>query len=260
MLISMIDGESWERHQGHLTRKERGLYVLSAVKAKAQLLFRSLPLRRQQKALGRIDFDRIVYPDSQLATAALEKMEVHSSSALANHCHRSYIWASLLGQLDGNRWDAEELYVSMMLHDLGLTETYHGCCKTANCFTFDCVQGAEDVLALADAETAKSISHSILIHLQMEVPGETFGWEAHYLQAGASFDVSGRRVNELPHECIKSTVERYPRDNLAPELLHWMEEETTLRPQSRFAALKSLGAKKVILNTDSNFNNIKRQS
>lgn len=260
MLISMIDGDSWERHQGHLTRKERMLYAMSAVKVKAQLLFRSLPLRSQQRAVNRIDLDRIIYPDSKLALAALEKMEEHSSSALANHCHRSYIWASLLGQLDGNRWDAEELYVSMMLHDLGLTESYHGCCKSANCFTFDCVQGAEDVLALADPKTAKSISHSILIHLQMEVPGESFGWEAHYLQAGASFDVSGRRLRELPHQCIQSTLEQYPRQELAAELLYWMEEESTLRPQSRFATLNSLGARKVILNNDADFNAIKRHS
>lgn len=260
MLISMIDGNSWERHQGHLTRKERILYAMSAVKVKAQLLFRSLPLRSQQRAVGRVDLDRIVYPDSSLAQAALEKMQEHSSPALANHCHRSYIWASLLGQIDGNRWDAEELYVSMMLHDLGLTERYHGCCKTANCFTFDCVKGAEDVLALADPETAKSISHSILIHLQMEVPGDTFGWEAHYLAAGASFDVSGRRLRDIPPQYIQSTLGHYPRDDLASELLHWMKAEATLRPQSRFATLKNLGAKNVILNNDADFNAIKRHS
>ncbi len=247
MMISMNDGDAWEQNQGRLTRAERSLYALSAVKAKLAFYYRALNFGKR-RAFNRIDFDKIVYPDSVFARTAMEKMESDSSIALVNHCHRSYIWASLLGQLDGSCWDPEILYASMMLHDLGLTEKHHGGCVNATCFTFDGVQGAEDVLGLTNEKNAKKISDAILIHLNMDIPGEECGWEAHYLQAGSSLDVVGNRFSDMPIGCVNSTLERYPRLNLKEELTGWVDKESTLRPESRFSTLRTLGIKRMIHN------------
>ena len=43
-----------------------------------------------------------------------------SSPALVNHCLRSYLWAAAYGAEHRLIFDAELLYVSAMLHDIGL--------------------------------------------------------------------------------------------------------------------------------------------
>ena len=48
----------------------------------------------------------------------------YSSPALLNHCRRSYVWAAALGDERGIDYDAELLYVSAMLHDIGLVEAF----------------------------------------------------------------------------------------------------------------------------------------
>lgn len=238
-------------NQGSMNIQEKWQYSLAAVQAKAALMLD--PLMRLMdvnvnKAIGNIDLNAIVYPDSSFAKAALEEMETASTAAMSHHCHRSYIWASLLNQLDRNSVDAELLYVSCMLHDLGLTEKHHGRCKSAHCFTFDGVEAAHNVLSLTNGAKAECVSNAILNHLNVSVPGEKFGWETHYLQAGASLDVTGKRHSDIPNTIVHSIHEHYPRLTINSELMNWLDREVDLRPHSRFAVLRKLGFKGIIKN------------
>ena len=169
-----------------------------------------------------------------------------SSPALIYHCYRTYIWGSLLQQLDGKACDPEILFVSAMLHDLGLTEHHHGCCKSGHCFTWDGVQAAAPVLELAQQDQAQRVSSAILHHLNIQVPGDVYGWEAHYLQAGASLDVTGQRYYDLPTTLRNEVLGEHPRLKLKQELKHWVDKEAALHPDSRFAAMKRLGFKSII--------------
>lgn len=233
---------NWEANNGRLSSADRWRYALSAVGAQFGIFAKALQLGGHRSvALNRLNIDRIKYPDTACAKVALEKLEELSSPAVANHSHRSYIWASLLGQLDGKRWDSEILYVSMMLHDLGLTESLHGSCQCAECFTLDAVNGVPEVFLKTTAPRAELIRRAVLLHININVPGEVHGWEAHYVRAGTSFDVVGQRFDELPPALIQATLGQYPRLNLKQELADWIARESKSRPGSRMAMLRRLG-------------------
>jgi hypothetical protein len=242
-----IGDANWEANQGHLGNRDRWRYALAVIRAQIGS-FAAAMIARDRRASDRhqIDIDKIVYPDSVCARAAMEKLETLSTPSVANHSHRSYIWASLLGQLDGAQWDPEILFVAMMLHDLGLTEQIHGSCKGAQCFTLDAVTASTDVFKTTSAPRAERMRRAVLLHLNIEVPGDVHGWEAHYVQAGASLDIVGQRFGELPTISVQSTLVRYPRLNLKNEIVAWTARESRLHPYSRLAVLNRLGFPRVV--------------
>jgi hypothetical protein len=232
---------NWEARHGHLSHRDRWRYAIAVVGAQLGTFARALTVGRPYRDLQRLDLERIVYPDSACARAATEKLESLSTPALANHSHRSYIWASLLGQLDRTRWDPEILFVAMMLHDLGLTESVHGSCTAAQCFTLDAVHAAGDVFALTSPPRAEQMRRAVVLHLNASISGERHGWEAHYVRAGAALDILGHRFGELPTTAVDTTLQRYPRLNLKNEIVNWVAREARLRPRSRMAVLNRLG-------------------
>lgn len=66
----------------------------------------------------------IVLPDSQLARDATQLAFESSAPFLFNHVMRTYVFAALLGTYRGVHFDAELVYVSSLLHDLGLTHRH----------------------------------------------------------------------------------------------------------------------------------------
>jgi hypothetical protein len=60
-------------------------------------------------------------PDSEICRAAIEYARTASEPFLFNHVMRSAIFADMIGQRRGMRYDRELLCVAVVLHDLGLT-------------------------------------------------------------------------------------------------------------------------------------------
>lgn len=230
----------WEAAHGRMTAVERWRYALAAVGARLRLTLGRLGAGRRSHELDRLALDRVVYPDTACARAALDQITSAASPTIVNHSLRTYVWGALLGQIDGKRWDAEILYVAAMVHDLGLG-ALHGSCPDARCFTLDGVHGAREVFAHAVPERAERMRRAVLLHLNIEVPGERHGWEAHYLQAGAALDVVGQRHGELPAGTIHAVLAQYPRLALKQEIAGWIQREAQLRPGSRMAVLRRLG-------------------
>src|SRR3954451_7966276 len=73
---------------------------------------------------GRVNLDDVPQPENSTARAALEVAAAYCSPALLNHCLRSHIWAASYGISYGIDFDAELLYVSAMLHDIGLVKEF----------------------------------------------------------------------------------------------------------------------------------------
>jgi hypothetical protein len=220
---------------------ERWRYAMAAVAARVRILIRTLGAERRPPELRRLALDHIIYPDSACARVALEKVHALASPAIANHSLRTYIWGSLLGQIDGKSWDEEILFVAAMLHDLGLTEALHGSCRDAQCFTLDGVYGVPEVFAHTTDERAERMRRAVLLHLNIDVPGDVHGWEAHYVRAGALLDIVGQRAEQLPRQTIQATLALHPRLQLKQEIVAWVQRESRLRPYSRLATLDRLG-------------------
>jgi hypothetical protein len=64
--------------------------------------------------------------DTPLITRAVEYARIHSEPYLFNHAVRSWLFATLLGQLQDLPHDAEAVAVGTLLHDLGLTASFTG--------------------------------------------------------------------------------------------------------------------------------------
>jgi hypothetical protein len=64
------------------------------------------------------------FPQTPAATRALSVAARFYSPALLNHCVRSYLWGATYAAAHDIAFDDELLYVSAMLHDIGLTEPF----------------------------------------------------------------------------------------------------------------------------------------
>ena len=65
-------------------------------------------------------------PDTELCQRATVFVAELSPPFLFNHCARSFLFADAIGKRDGLHYDRELLYLSAMLHDLELTDSYLG--------------------------------------------------------------------------------------------------------------------------------------
>src|SRR5258708_36153153 len=82
------------------------------------------------EALARLD---VPVPDSALARRARELIDDVAAAFLVNHSVRSYAWAVELARHDRLEFDPEVVYVSAMLHDIGLVPAY----DLGGCFEVD---------------------------------------------------------------------------------------------------------------------------
>ncbi len=64
----------------------------------------------------------IKVPDSSIARQAEELARSVSSDFLFNHGMRSYWFSALMAQSEGAKVDSELMFLSAVLHDLGLTD------------------------------------------------------------------------------------------------------------------------------------------
>src|SRR6266508_2912813 len=64
-------------------------------------------------------------PRTKLAQAVEQLLRSSSPTFLVQHCHRSFQLALLIAAARGLHVDVEVLFAGVMLHDLGLTPTYH---------------------------------------------------------------------------------------------------------------------------------------
>ena len=67
------------------------------------------------------DFPR---PDTAAARAAVQIATTYHTPSLLNHVQRSWLWAEGFAVLRGFEPDHELLYVSALLHDLGITPEF----------------------------------------------------------------------------------------------------------------------------------------
>lgn len=120
---------AWARETGgELSKTESRKFFRDLLRAQLSLIpdewLHKLGVRRPQTS--GISVDDLTPPDSAAVTVANQACRDVSPAYLYNHCARSYGWARILGARMGIEVDPELMYVSAMLHDLGITETHGG--------------------------------------------------------------------------------------------------------------------------------------
>jgi hypothetical protein len=176
----------------------------------------------------------VTYPQTPAATAALSVATRFYSPALLNHCLRSYLWAAKYGAAHGIAFDEELLYVSAMLHDLGLTDAFD-----SHRVAFEEAGGnlawVFGVAAGWTAERAARAEEIIVLHMRADVSAAADP-ESHLLQVATSWDVAGRRPEEFPAELRAEILARHPRQGFGGEFIACFEDQARRKPDSTAAA------------------------
>ncbi len=175
-----------------------------------------------------------MFPQTPAATAALEVATRFYSPALLNHCVRSYLWGEMYSAAHDITVDTELLYVSAMLHDIGLTEAFDTY-KTPFEVAGGDLAWVFGVAAGWPRDRAAKASEIIVLHMRDDVPA-TEDPEAHLLQVATAWDVAGRRPEEFPPEARAGVLADYPRLGFGAEFLACFQDQAKRKPQSAAAA------------------------
>ncbi|MEO9467699.1 HD domain-containing protein [Parasphingorhabdus sp.] len=203
-VMSPEDKEVISRQNAEMRRQEK--QAIEAIKAGSANL---------------LDFDveNLVIPDSAMAKAAEEYAQDVYSTPLNLHCLRTYAWGSLVGRVEGLSPDPELMYVSAVLHDLGLTEPHiHEAPRC--CFA---VVGAREAKKFVsengwEEPRAEKVYDIVSLHLNSDISASDHGPEARLVGAGAHFDVFGRHYHRLSASTIDSVLKAYPREGFLDDL------------------------------------------
>ena len=147
-------------------------------------------------------------PDSAFARQARELITTAAPPFLVNHSVRAYAWAVELAAHDDLRFDSEILYVSALLHDIGLVPAY----DIGGCFETDGAIAAE-AFALAHGQApdrARAIYDVIDLHMADRLPPDPAS-EVVLLWDSTGTDVTGYRYADVRRAVVPPVLAAYPR-------------------------------------------------
>jgi hypothetical protein len=186
-----------------------------------------------------VHLDELPVPDTAAATAALDVCRTFHTPALVNHCVRSYLWAAALATTEGTPFDAELLYVSAMLHDLGLLEAFD-----SHTVEFEYAGGSVGWVFAAGAgwptERRERVREVIVAHMAQDVDPAKDP-EGSLLGRGAGLDIGGFGVDLLPASLRAEVLERWPRLTLVAEFGDHFREQAARKPDGPAGHLISSG-------------------
>ncbi len=151
----------------------------------------------------------IKVPNSDVVRQAEELARSVSNDVLFNHVMRCYWFGELFAQRDGKKVDSELMFLSAILHDLGLTDHAPG----AHRFEIEGASAARKFLVQqgVSIDRAQKVWDNIALHT----------WDinlfrddtSRLMQLGLAYDVSGVPGAQLEPADVAEVVGRYPRLN-----------------------------------------------
>jgi HD domain-containing protein len=178
-------------------------------------------------------------PDTPDARAALEVATAYCSRALVNHCVRSYLWAAWYGVEHGIGFDAELLYVSAMLHDIGLVPEFD-----SHTVAFEEAGGHVAWVFGAGAGwplQRRTRAAEIIVRHMWDTVDPAIDPEGHLLEIATGLDISGRNPDSWPAELRSMVVEQLPRLTLGEEFVRCFRDQARRKPTSSAAAAVDSG-------------------
>jgi hypothetical protein len=177
-------------------------------------------------------------PDSTFAKRARELIVDVAPSFLVNHSIRSYAWAVELAWHDKLQFDPEILYVSALLHDIGLEPGY----DIGGCFEMDGAIAAERFALDAGQppSRARAIYDVIALHMIETLPPASTS-EVVLLGDSTGVDVTGYRIADVRPESIPAVIAAYPRLDFKREFGALFVDQAARKPTCRVAEMVATG-------------------
>jgi hypothetical protein len=177
-------------------------------------------------------------PDSALARRARELITDVAAPFLVNHSVRSYAWAVELARHDRLHFDPEILYVSAILHDIGLVPAY----DFGGCFEIDGAIAAERLVGeTGEPEArARAVYDVIALHMVDELPPDPAS-EVVLLWESTGTDVTGHRFADVRPAIISGLLSAYPRVDFKREFSAAFVDQASRKPTCRAAEMVATG-------------------
>lgn len=177
-------------------------------------------------------------PDSVFARQARELITDVAAPFLVNHSVRAYAWAVELALHDELSFDSEILYVSAMLHDIGLVPAY----DIGGCFETDGAIAAER-FALEHgqaADRAGAIYDVIELHMADTLPADPAP-EVVLLWDSTGTDVTGYRYADVRRAVVPRVLAAYPRLAFKREFGALFADQAARKPTCSVARMMASG-------------------
>jgi hypothetical protein len=173
-------------------------------------------------------------PDSTFAERARELIVEVAPPFLVNHSIRSYAWAVELAWHDKLLFDPEILYVSALLHDIGLVPMH----DIGGCFEVDGAIAAERFALDADQPPARAraIYDVIALHMVETLPPAPAS-EVVLLWDSTGVDVTGDRIADVRPESIPAVIAAYPRLDFKRDFGALFVDQAARKPSCRVAEM-----------------------
>jgi hypothetical protein len=173
-------------------------------------------------------------PDSALAQKVTALVREVSTEPLFNHCARTYVLGSKLGEIRKLKFDAELLFVAALMHDLGLTEKYMAHAR----FEIDGADAAAKILRDEQYPEAKvDIAwQAIALHASIEIPVRMRP-EIALVHLGAFAD-GGAYANQIPKEFFDGVFAALPRLNSRANFIKELGAVLRKKPHTAYLAFE----------------------
>lgn len=241
----MIGTRKWIwKTSGNLSAPDRARLMSTIIRLR-------LKARLQPAGLGRdiqAEFD-VALPDSKLVKLAEQECKDNCSVAVYHHSCRTYFWAAALAKVGAVSYDAEELAVASLLHDLELGKVQDRPQNGCQCFAGAGAETADRWLKSHHVGPNKrdAITEAIALHLNPGVP-LALGATPHLLNIGAMADVVGTRMSSISESQRKNVLTSHPRHDFKQEMKRHMQAEQMATPKTRASFLMGIGFAKLIDN------------
>lgn len=200
-------------------------------------------LRRAARLLGFrrpavVDERALRLPDSALCRISTEHVAAVSPAFLLNHGVRSYLFGAALGRRDGRRFDPELLYLSCVMHDLGLVPAHDG----PDDFELVGARAARTFLLRnhVPQHRADVVHEAIALHARIGEAARA-GPEAALTHLGAGMDVIGVRAEDFRPDAVEAVVAVWPRLGFKTCFAALVREQARRKPHSNIAGHVRLG-------------------
>jgi putative intracellular protease/amidase len=209
-----------------LVQRYRGPAVAAAAAAELEYTRTGYVWRHPAAVQADLEF-----PRTQLARVADELARAAEPEFMYNHSVRSYLFARVAaaarGLSAGEGYDDELLFLSCILHDIGLTTQ----ADRGRRFEVDGAEAAVDLLRANGLEAARAqiVWDAIALHTSAGI-AEHRGTEVALTRAGIGMDF-GSDADLVPGELAAQAHDRYPRLDMARCLTDAIVGQARGRPQ-----------------------------
>jgi hypothetical protein len=177
-------------------------------------------------------------PDSTLARRARALITDVAAPFLVNHSVRCYAWAVELARHDLLQFDPEILYVSAILHDIGLVPEF----DLGGCYEMDGAIAAKQLVSeVGGPEARASAIYDVIARHDDETLPPDPAPEVVLLWDSAGTDVTGHRFADIRSAIIPGVLAAYPRVDFKRAFTALIIDQAERKPTCPAAEMMAAG-------------------